>query len=147
MHTIVPRLHVVEEQLQRSLDRREGNFTPGKLVDGKKPGLERFFAGTETAVYECCPIEHVHLVDVGHVNHGVESLYLNLGQSLFPGFTGCSLHCGRSVFHKACRQGPVAVSGFDSATAKKNPPDRKSTRLNSSHVKISYAVFCLKKKK
>src|SRR5690606_41428122 len=27
------------------------------------------------------------------------------------------------------------------------PTDRKSTRLNSSHVKISYAVFCLKKKK
>src|SRR5574340_1454419 len=26
-------------------------------------------------------------------------------------------------------------------------PDRKSTRLNSSHQKISYAVFCLKKKK
>src|SRR5256884_3710930 len=27
-----------------------------------------------------------------------------------------------------------------------NPPDRKSTRLNSSHGSISYAVFCLKKK-
>src|SRR3712207_8327130 len=27
------------------------------------------------------------------------------------------------------------------------PPDRKSTRLNSSHANISYAVFCLKKKK
>src|SRR5438874_10720029 len=27
------------------------------------------------------------------------------------------------------------------------PGDRKSTRLNSSHVEISYAVFCLKKKK
>src|SRR3989442_13899090 len=27
------------------------------------------------------------------------------------------------------------------------PQDRKSTRLNSSHVRISYAVFCLKKKK
>src|SRR5207248_10120178 len=27
------------------------------------------------------------------------------------------------------------------------PPDRKSTRLNSSHRTISYAVFCLKKKK
>src|SRR5437868_10735433 len=26
------------------------------------------------------------------------------------------------------------------------PPDRKSTRLNSSHVSSSYAVFCLKKK-
>src|SRR5699024_11572980 len=28
-----------------------------------------------------------------------------------------------------------------------SPGDRKSTRLNSSHVSISYAVFCLKKKK
>src|SRR3712207_7729649 len=28
-----------------------------------------------------------------------------------------------------------------------SPPDRKSTRLNSSHANISYAVFCLKKKK
>src|SRR5699024_11431330 len=27
------------------------------------------------------------------------------------------------------------------------PQDRKSTRLNSSHVSIAYAVFCLKKKK
>src|SRR5258707_6212061 len=27
-----------------------------------------------------------------------------------------------------------------------NPQDRKSTRLNSSHANISYAVFCLKKK-
>src|SRR5438874_9745856 len=30
--------------------------------------------------------------------------------------------------------------------AKRTTPDRKSTRLNSSHVEISYAVFCLKKK-
>src|SRR5690606_42152605 len=30
--------------------------------------------------------------------------------------------------------------------ASNGTPDRKSTRLNSSHVKISYAVFCLKKK-
>src|SRR3712207_8288071 len=32
-------------------------------------------------------------------------------------------------------------------TAKKLAADRKSTRLNSSHANISYAVFCLKKKK
>src|SRR5947209_12483295 len=31
--------------------------------------------------------------------------------------------------------------------ATRRPPDRKSTRLNSSHANISYAVFCLKKKK
>src|SRR5437660_12120629 len=30
---------------------------------------------------------------------------------------------------------------------RRKPADRKSTRLNSSHVAISYAVFCLKKKK
>src|SRR5256885_10328787 len=29
----------------------------------------------------------------------------------------------------------------------RDPADRKSTRLNSSHLVISYAVFCLKKKK
>src|SRR5690606_40330667 len=34
-----------------------------------------------------------------------------------------------------------------SLTAGNTPRDRKSTRLNSSHVKISYAVFCLKKKR
>src|SRR3712207_6707526 len=34
-----------------------------------------------------------------------------------------------------------------SRRTKNNPVDRKSTRLNSSHANISYAVFCLKKKK
>src|SRR5690606_42070334 len=36
---------------------------------------------------------------------------------------------------------------IDSLNDKVLDIDRKSTRLNSSHVKISYAVFCLKKKK
>src|SRR3712207_7044589 len=39
-----------------------------------------------------------------------------------------------------------AVFGY-SADQGWNYPDRKSTRLNSSHANISYAVFCLKKKK
>src|SRR5207302_9198548 len=37
--------------------------------------------------------------------------------------------------------------GYQVYTHKLGYGDRKSTRLNSSHVKISYAVFCLKKKK
>src|SRR5690606_41269561 len=41
---------------------------------------------------------------------------------------------------------PAAASRRDRA-ARARARDRKSTRLNSSHVKISYAVFCLKKKK
>src|SRR5256885_5925137 len=35
----------------------------------------------------------------------------------------------------------------NSGSSASPPPDRKSTRLNSSHLVISYAVFCLKKKK
>src|SRR2546422_1178115 len=37
--------------------------------------------------------------------------------------------------------------GAPSARCQRRDPDRKSTRLNSSHGYISYAVFCLKKKK
>src|SRR5438270_12345163 len=40
------------------------------------------------------------------------------------------------------------VTDFDNFDADvANPIDRKSTRLNSSHSQISYAVFCLKKKR
>src|SRR5690625_3346683 len=50
--------------------------------------------------------------------------------------------------HACCGHTFAAIDG---ALALKNEysidPDRKSTRLNSSHVAISYAVFCLKKKK
>src|SRR5258705_7204601 len=38
-------------------------------------------------------------------------------------------------------------SADDFAAAESSAEDRKSTRLNSSHLGISYAVFCLKKKK
>src|SRR2546426_7516253 len=41
---------------------------------------------------------------------------------------------------------PRAAASSPSASAA-CPADRKSTRLNSSHLVISYAVFCLKKKK
>src|SRR5690606_42158758 len=40
----------------------------------------------------------------------------------------------------------VILDGLNEGAVLQEGPDRKSTRLNSSHVKISYAVFCLKKK-
>src|SRR6266478_6877529 len=43
------------------------------------------------------------------------------------------------------RRGPAPAS--PTAARRPSAPDRKSTRLNSSHSQISYAVFCLKKKK
>src|SRR3989442_13858917 len=46
------------------------------------------------------------------------------------------------VVHAA---GPVPAA-LDHSDGAEPARDRKSTRLNSSHVRISYAVFCLKKK-
>src|SRR5690606_42160444 len=48
------------------------------------------------------------------------------------------VHRGAGRFHIGGQMRGAEECGFK---------DRKSTRLNSSHVKISYAVFCLKKKK
>src|SRR5690606_39603524 len=45
------------------------------------------------------------------------------------------------------KEAPAPTSGSSTSTTTQPAEDRKSTRLNSSHVKISYAVFCLKKKK
>src|SRR3712207_7785973 len=42
---------------------------------------------------------------------------------------------------------PTAPPGSTRTWSGAPSPDRKSTRLNSSHANISYAVFCLKKKK
>src|SRR5256885_9362190 len=61
--------------------------------------------------------------------------------------------------HPACRHAAVSVNERDLPDGEDRPAfrrdavdsegaqDRKSTRLNSSHLVISYAVFCLKKKK
>src|SRR3712207_7041433 len=43
--------------------------------------------------------------------------------------------------------GHVAACAAGQLRRRGRPGDRKSTRLNSSHANISYAVFCLKKKK
>src|SRR5690606_41757998 len=56
---------------------------------------------------------------------------------LGAGGRGGGLPLDRGRRHVRCRSGPAAEPARD----------RKSTRLNSSHVKTSYAVFCLKKKK
>src|SRR5690606_40812811 len=42
--------------------------------------------------------------------------------------------------------GPGRAAGEREVDRRRHDQDRKSTRLNSSHVKISYAAFCLKKK-
>src|SRR5215813_8463561 len=52
-----------------------------------------------------------------------------------------------TTLFRSCRARPTGDGGGAGLLAKRARRDRKSTRLNSSHVRISYAVFCLKKKK
>src|SRR3712207_8771107 len=84
--------------------------------------------------------------------------------TLFPYttlFRSCRLMSSSSavIVGRACRVQPGCGAGSveaqDAGVAERQPLlageqqalDRKSTRLNSSHANISYAVFCLKKKK
>src|SRR3712207_7967578 len=58
----------------------------------------------------------------------------------------------KGVGSRRSARSEARTNGLDAATARSTleeaePGDRKSTRLNSSHANISYAVFCLKKKK
>src|SRR5688572_32221718 len=61
-------------------------------------------------------------------------------------------HLRRLDAHQVPHQDPIATDeeGEEGTAIRFEDPDgkdRKSTRLNSSHSQISYAVFCLKKKK
>src|SRR5438477_8079771 len=73
--------------------------------------------------------------------------------TLFPYTTLFRSHADRVVDFAAVRfflddgEVDLAQVGFHILLARLAALDRKSTRLNSSHMSISYAVFCLKKKK
>src|SRR5947209_10613708 len=62
-----------------------------------------------------------------------------------------SLHDALPIWWPARRAWWANCGGWGGVRGRAFPPpaaqDRKSTRLNSSHANISYAVFCLKKKK
>src|SRR5690606_40977016 len=80
-----------------------------------------------------------------HLDHSLEYL---------DDATHAAAHQAEEDYNKAKAELDAAVAKGDKEAeeaARKNladaETDRKSTRLNSSHVKISYAVFCLKKKK
>src|SRR5690554_7048389 len=76
---------------------------------------------------------------------GHKGLTSRSGGTVAPGFEG-----GQQPLHRRLPKfgfvSRIAQVTAEIRTSELNK-DRKSTRLNSSHVRISYAVFCLKKKK
>src|SRR5690625_6486192 len=76
----------------------------------------------------------------------IESGHTEIG--IVCGIKGLSNTTDRlSGYHRALREAGIEISQRFISYGNYVEEDRKSTRLNSSHVAISYAVFCLKKKK
>src|SRR5439155_20900186 len=92
------------------------------------------------SLHDALPILTRRLAAVGRAAHtpiesGGRTMYRLLAASLVVALTNMS---------SAAAQGDLKQPIGRCAT--QDGEDRKSTRLNSSHVAISYAVFCLKKK-
>src|SRR5438874_6766572 len=91
------------------------------------------------------------------------SMYITVNVPPLPQFYSLSLHDALPISVLLLHEVQPPAASSDLGGAPQLPPhvhagpellalgpqhrDRKSTRLNSSHVEISYAVFCLKKKK
>src|SRR2546427_3148874 len=73
------------------------------------------------------------------------------GNSLTAKVEAIQQHLANGNINAACGQLQAFINEVNAQSGKSIPvstaADRKSTRLNSSHSQISYAVFCLKKKK
>src|SRR5690242_21481062 len=88
------------------------------------------------------------------IKHTATTLIYTLSLHDALPISGAGMPGGARSAHGARRPGRAPTraaarpAGADGAgcCAKYPPADRKSTRLNSSHMSISYAVFCLKKK-
>src|SRR5260221_7816319 len=64
----------------------------------------------------------------------------------FPGLQDITAHVDFTSVAEAGIESGLQLLGYTTQAQLQSGLDRKSTRLNSSHTVISYAVFCLKKK-
>src|SRR5256885_5786626 len=89
---------------------------------------------------------HIILACIGSGGAGFSAVCSSEDRVISTGRMNRGSLADRSVIQPI--QGALRISTLDSSTQySAMNTDRKSTRLNSSHLVISYAVFCLKKKK
>src|SRR5690606_17087263 len=72
---------------------------------------------------------------------------LGMRATLCRGSLSLAKPAGGRPYRRVEQRPEVILADSERLIDRYHQRDRKSTRLNSSHVKISYAVFCLKKKK
>src|SRR5579883_910485 len=92
-------------------------------------------AGAGAGAAACCPPPNIE-----HAGSAASALIAMTAAKFLTFITGVLSCFAAEDILPAGQSGPPEGGWRDGL-------DRKSTRLNSSHVKISYAVFCLKKKK
>src|ERR1035438_3208736 len=150
-HRLIERLQVDMEQLKKrgsAAPFSKGRRKTNPKTPGRKPGQGyfRFRTAPEQAKKENATSVPVTVAgcpccggELGEARQEIVST-TDIPAALVPEVRRYAvearqcLECGKSVRG----QHPDIVSGQQGATA-----DRKSTRLNSSHLGISYAVFCL----
>src|SRR3989344_32777 len=133
--------------------------TNGSAYEGDRQSLRREHtsghfpeASAHVPVYPCART---------HVRHISRYAASTLAAKALRSHRGDAARCARSPARSAASFGRAAASlsasamycsglsaihsGCPTALSRLTPTDRKSTRLNSSHMSISYAVFCLKK--
>src|SRR5690606_40785843 len=116
---------IVCSRCVRACDEIQGTFA--LTVEGR--GFEsRIVAGQNDSFLDSDCVSCGACVQACPTSSLTEKSVIMMGQAEHSVITTCA-YCGVGCGFKAEMKG-----------------DRKSTRLNSSHVKISYAVFCLKKK-
>src|SRR2546430_9690742 len=86
----------------------------------------------------------VQAVDQNYAGHGVIEGYVTLND--VPGIANTQ-GVGSVILELRPMHSAVTAQSVNQHRVNRINSDRKSTRLNSSHSQISYAVFCLKKKK
>src|SRR3712207_7767344 len=85
-------------------------------------------------------LEVAYLLYKGHIS-GAQKEFPNIFKSIGGEIMGSPFIIYRNIDQN------TKIGEFELCMPSNIKPDRKSTRLNSSHANISYAVFCLKKKK
>src|SRR5437773_8411587 len=140
-HREQERLAVQREQAQR----RPGDDRGGPRDVAQERDLPNVRTRSKGAQV-LAPTGHLHLSIDDHVEE-VADISLSYQDLVGPDLHGG--HVRHHAFHRGSRErreegdlraAPCSRDGT-------RDEDRKSTRLNSSHITISYAVFCLKKKK
>src|SRR2546430_9048895 len=95
---------------------------------------------TQVGVRTLAGLPHCELIEAQHFEHNARNFRarINLQHSACHAIARCGTRLSRSSGEADGGARAAKCRWFE---------DRKSTRLNSSHSQISYAVFCLKKKK